>query len=570
VNPDALQTDAFSGDVAQDDPNDPTMARYVQDFSVTSAAQVLELQLTGPGGSDLDLYLLYDANGDGTFDFDTEQVGASFTPTANEAIVLTGDDVAAGRYRAVVHGFDVPTAFAAFRLDVTQSVMLPDRIAADLPFALVDAVDSRALPQAVGGRVPPPVTGAAERAFPLPINPFGFVHPASQTRGQLRADLVIAHGAARMFFRYFSIVGDTIDARLLETLTSVDRYDGADRIAFWRTLRRFGEALHDGHSFAFSRTALYPTRLPVFLEHDDIRPIVRRSKVPGINAGDTIVALNGRAIEEVYAEELARTSAATVGYQLDIADRYIYAMNGPLTLDVEDVAGVRRTVVAQMQPLADYNDVVGRQATDRPSGPLTALGAPDLEYVNVNTFSASPSLVNAAIADASARGARGLILDVRGYPGNLDIYDVAARLIPTPFLSPMFITTTFDGPARSSAETDQIALAPVSSPPSYRGPIVLLSGPHAVSAAETFMQTFVGAHRVSAVVGRRSAGTNGDITELTLPGGFAFSFTGMEVRNPGGSRFHAIGIVPDVEVPVTARDLANGIDRDLLAAIALF
>jgi hypothetical protein len=80
----------------------------------------------------------------------------------------------------------------------------------------------------------------------------------------------------------------------------------------------------------------------------------------------------------------------------------------------------------------------------------------------------------------------------------------------------------------------------------------------------------VGAPRLSAVVGRESAGTNGSMTALTLPGGFGFSFTGMEVRNPDGSRFHGVGIRPDIEVPVDARDLANGIDRDLLMAMALF
>ena len=59
----------------------------------------------------------------------------------------------------------------------------------------------------------------------------------------------------------------------------------------------------------------------------------------------------------------------------------------------------------------------------------------------------------------------------------------------------------------------------------------------------------------------------GNITALSLPGGFLFSYTGMEVRNVNDSRFHGIGIVPDVTVPVTAADLRDGIDRDLLAAL---
>ena len=80
----------------------------------------------------------------------------------------------------------------------------------------------------------------------------------------------------------------------------------------------------------------------------------------------------------------------------------------------------------------------------------------------------------------------------------------------------------------------------------------------------------VGADRLRAIVGRQSAGTNGNISAISLPGGFEFSFTGMEVRNPDGSRFHGIGIMPDIEVAIAALDLQNGVDRDLLVAIGLF
>ena len=45
--------------------------------------------------------------------------------------------------------------------------------------------------------------------------------------------------------------------------------------------------------------------------------------------------------------------------------------------------------------------------------------------------------------------------------------------------------------------------------------------------------------------------------------------TGLHVRNPDGSLFFSIGIVPDVEVPVIAADLRDGVDRDLLMAIEL-
>ena len=79
----------------------------------------------------------------------------------------------------------------------------------------------------------------------------------------------------------------------------------------------------------------------------------------------------------------------------------------------------------------------------------------------------------------------------------------------------------------------------------------------------------VDAGRVT-VVGRNSAGTNGNITGVELPGAFGFSFTGMDVRHADAAQsvFHGIGIVPDVEVPLDAASLAAGVDPELEAAVA--
>src|SRR5262249_54573039 len=155
------------------------------------------------------------------------------------------------------------------------------------------------------GATPPPVFGPVTRSVPQPVAPFGFQHPASAGRGELRAALLIAHGAVRRFFRYFPLVGDTIDDRLLETLALAHAHAGVDRVAAWRTLRRFGEALHDGPQRVNSFTSLgYVATLPVWLEHIDgraDRPVIRRSRAPGLSPGDVIVALEGRPIADVYA-----------------------------------------------------------------------------------------------------------------------------------------------------------------------------------------------------------------------------------------------------------------------------
>jgi C-terminal processing protease CtpA/Prc len=71
------------------------------------------------------------------------------------------------------------------------------------------------------------------------------------------------------------------------------------------------------------------------------------------------------------------------------------------------------------------------------------------------------------------------------------------------------------------------------------------------------------------VVGQLSACTNGTVTSFWLPGNLSLTFTGMRLRNPDGSEFHGIGVVPDIEVQPTAAQFAAGEDPELQAAVDL-
>jgi hypothetical protein len=66
--------------------------------------------------------------------------------------------------------------------------------------------------------------------------------------------------------------------------------------------------------------------------------------------------------------------------------------------------------------------------------------------------------------------------------------------------------------------------------PSYAGPVAVLVGHTTVSAAENFVLMLADAGRMKAF-GRQSAGTDGDLTGLLLPGNYIVSFTGLDVRH---------------------------------------
>lgn len=111
----------------QDDPDDPSTASYTFPISIVNGA-LLEVSTAAADG-DLDLFLLYDANADGNFDFANETVGSSTTSTANEYVKLTFP--ADGDYLAAVHGWG---AAVGENFDITiNAVQGTDLTVVDLP-----------------------------------------------------------------------------------------------------------------------------------------------------------------------------------------------------------------------------------------------------------------------------------------------------------------------------------------------------------------------------------------------------------------------------------------------------
>ncbi len=85
--------------------NTPNAGNVHYDITVPEGADLLRAEITNsvPDDSDLDLYLYYDANGDGTFDDPDELYDLSATGASNEALLEFAPDP--GKYRLVVNGF---------------------------------------------------------------------------------------------------------------------------------------------------------------------------------------------------------------------------------------------------------------------------------------------------------------------------------------------------------------------------------------------------------------------------------------------------------------------------------
>jgi len=134
---------------------EPNTASYWKDIEV-SGAGFLDIATASDSPIDVDLYVLYDANRDGLFDWTYEVLAVSGTTSASEHIRLMRPND--GRYRIAIHGYRVPKP-ATFDLTLT----IPDR--RDLTVVRPAGPVRRGRPETLLLTFPPAPPGASGIVF---------------------------------------------------------------------------------------------------------------------------------------------------------------------------------------------------------------------------------------------------------------------------------------------------------------------------------------------------------------------------------------------------------------------
>ncbi len=106
--------------------------------------------------------------------------------------------------------------------------------------------------------------------------------------------------------------------------------------------------------------------------------------------------------------------------------------------------------------------------------------------------------------------------------------------------------------------------------PGFRGPVVELTGPITMSAAETFTQALMGRTPQVQRIGESTQGLFCDSLDRRLPNGWTFALPNAVYRTADGAAFDVQGIPPDIRVPVFEdADVASGKDPAMAKAIRI-
>jgi C-terminal processing protease CtpA/Prc len=481
---------------------------------------------------------------------------AAITLRARANAFVVGAPVSAAVAESTWIGIgDKGIAVRTRRLLLNAKTAVPDVVDADVSsddavaaLASIDWTVARAA--LAGSATRTPIVDLPRAAQILPFTPHA---------GDARAAVVTAYAALRTFFPYFDAVDDTLDERLEESLAAVETSDA--RATVNRALARLTAVLNDSHVFPsdFGATATAaPLFAPVALLPLGEDLVVARSITADAAVGDVVVSIDGVAASERLAEQMALFSGSPQTVRRRASGRLL-ASGRPVQLEVRTATGKTRSVTLNPTP---QRVAVG--LFEHPAGTLDDLGAPDLYYVSLNAAALEGADV-AAMVDAM-QGKRGVILDMRGYP-NRTAWQILSNVVgleaPGPRMGFLNVRAETRSVVDDFAQTTGVWSH---DPQRYTGPVIMLTDTTTLSQAE-HLTTFYRSSNRGKVLGGRTAGANGEITSVQLPGGYGFSFTGMIVRNPDGTVFHGRGVVPDIEVVPTPADLRAGRDAMVIRAI---
>lgn len=345
-----------------------------------------------------------------------------------------------------------------------------------------------------------------------------------------------------------------------------------DEAEFYTVLRRLLGSLRDPHTRVFPPGESADWRVQRFVTvglsvrevggEVLVTGVVRESEAAraGVRPGDAVVSVDGEPAGALVARRLGESAGArSPSARLLAVSRLLDGpRDTPVTVSFRREPGGReRAVRLSREVFARVPELEVRRAG----------GGVAVARFNIFTEEIAARFVRALRGEA--RGARALVVDLRDNGGGEteSMTDIASALLPAGTSLGRF--NGRDGRTLIEPRTRASLLSAAEALVSFRGPVVVLTGPRTASAAEVFAAALRESGRAR-VLGETTCGcVLGIRRRHTLSDGGVLDISEMDYRTADGARLEGAGLRPDEEVAPTRDDLRRGRDAALQRAVAV-
>lgn len=329
-----------------------------------------------------------------------------------------------------------------------------------------------------------------------------------------------------------------------------------DKTAYQLALFELIATANDTHANLWSSIALRPPAgecaLPVELRFVGGKAVVYRDAKEGLQPGDVIEKLDGAAISSLLKTWSAYYADSNeAARQRDVAANLTRGACGPVALDIMRAGNPVHIAAERVKMAAAF------ATHDRPGDTFQML-SPDVAYLKLSSIKAAdlPAYFK------EARDTKGMIVDIRNYPSEFVPFALGQYFAVQPTRFVDFTRPELDNPGAFFFEPGQM-IEP--GPVHYKGKLIVLVDETTQSQAE-YTAMALRAMPGALVFGSTTAGADGDVSRILLPGGLSTMISGLGVYYPDHQPTQRVGIVPDVVVRPTVAGIAASRDEVLEAA----
>jgi hypothetical protein len=278
----------------------------------------------------------------------------------------------------------------------------------------------------------------------------------------------------------------------------------------------------------------------------------------GLKIGDIIETVEGKRVDDIINQKLPLTPASNYPTQLrDIASSLLRTNDTILNITyrhgAKEISGSLKTFKpAEIDVYSRFQkkDTCFKKVTDNIAWIYP--GSIKNEYL--------PVIIKEVL------NMKGLIIDFRCYPSAFLVFTLGEYLLPEPTSFVKFSSGSIETPGLFTIA--QPLKVGKSNPDYFKGKTVIIVNEVTQSSAEYHTMAFRTAPGAK-VIGSTTAGADGNVSRLSLPGGINSMISGIGVYYPDGRETQRIGIVPDIEVRPTIKGIQDGRDELLEKAIAI-
>jgi C-terminal processing protease CtpA/Prc len=328
-------------------------------------------------------------------------------------------------------------------------------------------------------------------------------------------------------------------------------------IMHYNTLRRFSSIFQDGHMNVIFNKLKARHAIPISFELYDTLLVVDKimaDTIYSVKIGDIVTKINGRKTN-IYIDSIRKYVSGSRQYQNYLISKQISKgiENDEISIELNNKATIRFRYSIKYNNNLWFYQIVDTIMFKRLNK--------DICYINLNYYKTDSLLKNINLL----REFKAIIFDLRGYPQleldkflpYLNICNDKNWIVRYDYIQPF---------AKDYVKVYKSwNLTPIDSP--LNSINVLLTDSRSISYAESIATLFKYYGENNYIVGKNTAGANGNVAYVNLLGGFRFMFTGLKVVNPDGTQHFINGVKPDVEIDNSQKRSNSGQDIFIEEAI---